>query len=458
MSTKTFKPFPHQAKFADLWGAKRRVLNFDGCGTGKTLACIHAVKTFWPKARVLVLAPLSILDRAWGSDLEFGAPHMMYAVANGTKMQRIRQINDISNQWIITTHDAVKLIADNNFQDLFDVLIVDEADAFRNRDSQRSKALQKVAHSIPVATFMTGTPTPNSVTDIWHLAFLTDKGERLGRNFFGFRQQVCNPEIVFGAPAGAMRWVDKPTANDHVTMCLSDISTRVALDDVQDLPDTIYRTMKVTLPKNIRSAYEFMKRESIMLLDSGQLVNAIHAGARMQKLLQTVSGVIYGEGGETHQVHKERTELVLDLAEETDHALVAFNWTHQRDQLVAEAKKRGLTHAVIDGSVSATERGKIVSLFQAGRIRVLFAHPQSAGHGLTLTRANRIIWASPTYRADLHEQFNHRIIRTGQQRKTEIIYVAAEETVEEGVYERLQEKRGRMTDLLDTFKELFKAA
>ena len=450
---KNFKPYAHQEKFARLWGEKERVLNLDGCGTGKTLACIHAVKTYWPHARVLVLAPLSIVESAWMKDIRFGWPQTTAVAAIGSTAKKQEAIES-GVQWVITNHDAIKLIDKESYAEQFDVLIVDEGDAFRNHSSQRSKAISRVCKQIPIMTLMTGTPTPKSITDIWHLAFLVDHGQRLGKFFVAFRHQMCSPEQIHGAPAGAMKWTDKPEANDMVTAMLADITSRVELRDVVELPDTIYRDIGVKLPPKLRAQYDFLKQESIMLLANGDLVNALHAGARATKLLQTVSGAIYDEEGNSRDIHPDRHKLVLDLVEETDHCLVAFNWTHQRDGLVAEATKRKLSFAVIDGSVSARERSLIVERFQRGLLHVVFAHPQSAGHGLTLTKGNRVIWASPTYRADLYEQFNHRIVRNGQKRKTEIIHIAAEDTIEEEVYELLQGKRDRMTDLLGVIKQL----
>jgi SNF2 family DNA or RNA helicase len=452
-----FKPFAHQETFANMWGQKSRVLNFDGCGTGKTLACIHAVKTYWPGARVLVLAPLSILRPAWEKDLKFGWPMTTVDVADKSSLRKTKAFEG-NCQWILTNHDSVKLIAKNGWQSKFDVLIVDEGDAFRNASSQRSKAIQAVAAEIPVMTLMTGTPTPNSVTDVWHLAYLTDRGKRLGKNFYGFRGQVCYSEPVYGAPPGAQNWIDREGANDHVTERLKDITSRVALDDVTELPETIYRDIGIIIPKKLRDKYEHLKNESILELDNGELINAVHAGSRTQKLLQTLSGAVYDEEGVAQDLHPERHALVLDLVEETDHCLVAFNWTHQRNGLVAMAKSRKLSYAVIDGSVPAGARAKIVERFQNGELRVIFAHPQSAGHGLTLTKANRIIWSSPTYRADLYEQFNHRIIRTGQRRKTEVIHLSGVDTAEEIVYQKLGTKTARMRDLLETLTELNKAA
>lgn len=449
-----FKPFDHQVETADMWFKSKRILDFSGCGTGKTLSCIHAVKKYWPEARVLVLAPLSILEPAWKKDLDFGWPEAKVGIAYAKNRDKVFEGDA---QWVITNHDAVNTIVANHWHNLFDVLIIDEGDVFRNRGSGRSKCAVAVAAKIPVAILMTGTPNPNTVLDVWHLAFLMDFGERLGKNFFGFRQQVCTPTAIPGV-ANAMKWEDKDMANDMVTMMLSDISRRVQLEDVQELPDKITRTLTVALPPKVRSEYELLKKESILMLESGELINAVHAGARMQKMLQLLSGAVYDETGESKDLHVDRHKLVLDMVQETDHCLVAFNWRHQKDGLVAEAKKRKLRFEVIDGSVSAQKRVLIVNKFQNGELDVIFAHPQSAGHGLTLTKANRIIWASPTYRADLYEQFNHRIYRTGQQRKTEVIHIAAANTAEEEVYEKLMTKKAKMDDLLTTLVQLERAA
>ena len=90
------------------------------------------------------------------------------------------------------------------------------------------------------------------------------------------------------------------------------------------------------------------------------------------------------------------------------------------------------------------------------QIKVLFAHPQSAGHGLTLTKANTIIWCSPTYNAEHFQQFNRRIHRSGQTQKTETILISARGTWESEVYNKLNGKLNRMESLLNVLSELHK--
>ena len=129
-----------------------------------------------------------------------------------------------------------------------------------------------------------------------------------------------------------------------------------------------------------------------------------------------------------------------------------FHWKHQRDALVAEADKRGLNFAVLDGGTSDHEREALVMKYQAGMLQTIFAHPKSAAHGLTFTRGTTTIWASPTADLELFEQGSKRQHRIGQKNKTEVITILAKDTQDERVYhEILVPKQKRMTNLLDLF-------
>jgi SNF2 family DNA or RNA helicase len=71
-----------------------------------------------------------------------------------------------------------------------------------------------------------------------------------------------------------------------------------------------------------------------------------------------------------------------------------------------------------------------------------------------MTQAKTIIWASPTYNAEHYVQFNRRIFRAGQKDKTEIIRIAARDTWEPDVYNKLETKTGKMEELLSVLKDL----
>jgi len=107
----------------------------------------------------------------------------------------------------------------------------------------------------------------------------------------------------------------------------------------------------------------------------------------------------------------------------------------------------------ISADDTAEKRNTTVEQFQAGHFRALLAHPATAAHGLTLTRARSVIWASPTFNSEHYLQFNRRIYRIGQTNRTEIIHIVIEGTIEKDVYEKLNGKVEREFNLLNLFEK-----
>lgn len=440
------KPFEHQKVTSQFIVDNPRVIVTSDPGTGKTRSVIDAYvqrKT----GKMLVLAPLSILGASWGDDIDKFAPELSYALAYSSNRAKAFAADvDI----VITNHDAVKWIVKNmHVLDGFDTLCIDEFTAFKNKDSQRSKAVYKLAQHFDNRIVMSGTPNSNTILDIWHPMLIVDDGERLGRRFFGFRAAVCTSRFN----GFANEWCDKPDAQEIVAASIKDVNIRFKLEDCIDMPEQSVHTMYTTLPNDIMAQYQTLAQDSVLY--TGQTtINAIHAGAKVKKLLQLCTGAIYDENGDVHGIHEERYQLVMELVGERAHSLVAFNWKHERDELVKLAEKHGYSYGVIDGSTPANKRKDIVDRMQAGQLKVVFAHPQSAGHGLTMTKATTVIWASPTYNAEHYQQFNRRIYRAGQTQRTEVIHIAAKYTWEPDVYEKLEGKITRMDELLTILNDL----
>jgi len=445
-----FKPFKHQSTTTRFILSKDRCLITSDPGTGKTRSVIDAYADNHKRnkgGRMLVLAPLSILEASWGDDLNKFQPDITYAVAYAKNRKAAFQ-SDASI--VITNHDAVKWILKNTeLLSGFETLCIDEFTAFKNKDSQRSKAALQIAQEFKYRIAMSGTPNSNTITDIWHPTLIVDDGERLGRRFYSFRASVCSPKFN----GFANEWKDKDDAEAIVAAAISDINVRFMLEDCLDMPEQTYQTSLVTLPPKIMAAYKTLANDSVLETD-GQTINAIHAGAKVKKLLQLCTGSVYTEDGEVQSVHDERYNLVMQLILERKHSLVAFNWKHEQRHLADLATKLKIKHATIDGSTPAHKRKDIVDRMQAGQLQVVFCHPQSAGHGLTMTKATSVIWASPTYNAEHYQQFNRRIYRAGQTQRTEVIHIAARDTWEPDVYEKLRSKVERMDNLLGILKTL----
>ena len=440
-----YEAFDHQKVTTDFINDNPRCLITSDPGTGKTRSVLDAIAG--RDTRTLVLAPLSILESSWGDDILKFTPNTTYSIAYAkNREEAFLGTEDV----VITNHDAVKWIAKHYWVLCgFDTLVIDEFTAFKNKDSQRSKACRKVAEAFNQRIAMSGTPNSNTILDIWHPTLIVDEGERLGHRFYSFRASVCTSKFN----GFANEWIDKDNAQETVAAALSDINLRYELTDCIDMPEQSVHTVYVQLPKKILNQYNQLAADNV-LYTGAATINAIHAGAKVKKLLQLCTGAVYDEEGNAQGIHTERYDLVMQLVQERSHSLVAFNWKHERDHMTAASDKLGIRYGVIDGSTPAAKRKEVVDRLQAGQLQVVFCHPQSAGHGLTMTKAKTIIWASPTYNAEHYVQFNRRIYRAGQTEKTEIIRIAARDTWEPDVFDKLETKTGKMEELLSVLKDL----
>lgn len=438
------------------------LLRHNGCifatgNTGKTAVRIWAFAERRRKGGgcLLVLAPRSLLRTAWANDFAKFAPDMKVSVATAdNRADAFAADADV----YITNHDAVKQLIKMKPAQLakFSDLVVDEATAYKHHTSQRSKAALKIARlkHIKRKAVLTATPTSNGICDIWHLVLLLDEGKRLGPLFFNFRSSVCTPEQV-GHNAHAIKWHDKPGAEEAVFGLISDIVVRHQFEDCVDIPATHQYTVDYELTPKQRKAYDLMELTQLLpLLNSkkGAAITAVNAAAVATKLLQIASGAVYTEAGQYQMIDAQRYETIIDMVAERKHPLVFFYWQHQRDALVAEADKRGMTYCVLDGNTSDAQRNAMVLDYQRGVFDVMFAHPASAAHGLTLTAGTSTIWTGPTYNLEWFKQGNKRQARIGQKHKTEVVVCLAKDTIEQRVYnEILMPKDKRMGNLLDLF-------
>jgi SNF2 family DNA or RNA helicase len=443
--------YQHQHQTVEFHRGHPCVMNHSSPGVGKTASWLtwFAAHRDSGGGAAQVLAPKTILQSAWAADAERFTPELKVSIATAEhRREGLKPGADL----YLTNHDAVRALAKDPsiLPPGLDSFCVDESTAYAAMTSQRARAALKLLVPFERRCLMTGTPMPNSLLQIFAQALLCDRGERLGTSFWAFRDKVCHPEPV--APGSKFsHWVAKPGAAEWVADALRDITIQFRLEDVLELPPVVEYPQSFVLSPAHRAAYERLRSKGLLLLKD-RVIGAAHAAALRQKLLQLLSGAVYDGEGVAETFSTDRYRLVLDLVEARPASLVAFLWRHQRDALVREAQRRGITHAVLDGSVPARMRADIVQRFQDGELQVLFGHPATASHGLTLTRGIATIWCSPPDSSELFTQLNRRLWRAGQTNRVEIIRVVARHTLEERAYAQLGRKLDAQTVLLDLLR------
>lgn len=444
--------FAHQKKSVAFLKKQPKVFDMSDPGTGKTRVGIEAfaARRLKQGGCLLVAAPKSLLAAAWKADFNKFAPTMRCVIADAAhREEAFKQPADV----YITNHDAAVWLSEQKpaFFKKFDSLEIDESTAYKHHTSKRSKAVAKIAKHFEYIRLSSGTPNSNGICDLWHQMYILDKGVRLGTSFFGFRAACCVPTMQ----GQFTKWTDKPNIESIIGALIKDVVIRHKFEDCVDIPANHKYSVSYTLGKSHLASYLEMENDQLLVLKN-KTITAVNAAVVYTKLLQIASGAVYAEDGSYSVVDTGRYGLVLDLVEARQHSVVFFNWKHQRDELTREADKRGISYAVFDGSTNDKDRAAIVKAYQAGEYQTLFAHPQSAGHGLTLTKGTATIWASPTYNLEHFAQGWKRVHRIGQTEKTETIVIIAEGTVDEKVWEVLQKKEGNMSDLLTELREITK--
>ena len=464
----TYKLRKHQLQSVAKFDKLPCYLDASEPGTGKTAVAITVFnrRNSRTRKKALVIAPKTLLRSAWADDFAKFGPNLKTSVCTAAKRMEGFQAKADA---FITNHDAVNWVAKQPtvFFKQFDTLIIDEISAFKHHTSMRSKALNRIKKHFKFRAGLSATLNSNTIADVWHPLLVLDDGKRLGTSFYAFRDTVCKAEQV-GPQKQMVKWHDKEGAEEAVFSLLEPITMR---HEISGIPESLLHTMAYYMPDRQMISYREMEATQMMsivpLKDRPKAVaarlrgervdystvSAINAAAVTTKLLQIASGAVYESPGKYHLVDDGRYELVLDLVEERKHPIVFYLWKHQRDYLTKHAESRSMRYCVLDGDASDKERSSMVAAYQAGFYDVMFAHPASAAHGLTLTRGTSIIWPSPTYNAEWFEQGNRRQYRIGQTEKTEVIVLLAPGTIETKVYEKMLVKKERMGNLNDLFAE-----
>ena len=169
-----FTPFNHQKTTSEFLINKRKAFCFNEQGTGKTASVIWAVDYLMKRGvvkRVLVICPMSIMKSAWQVDLFKFAIHRTVAVAYGSAKKR-KEIVEAGAEFVIVNFDGVSIIKKQILEGGFDLIVVDEASAYKNAQTARWKDLRDLMKVIKGLWMLTGTPAAQSPVDAYGLAKL----------------------------------------------------------------------------------------------------------------------------------------------------------------------------------------------------------------------------------------------------------------------------------------------
>jgi SNF2 family DNA or RNA helicase len=448
-----YKPFAHQKTTSEFLTLHRRAFCFNEQGTGKTGSVIWAADYLMKLGmikRVLVLCPLSIMESAWVNDLFRFAMHRTVQVAHSySRDKRIKAVKSDA-EFVICNFDGLEIVRDAVNEENFDLIVVDEANAYKTVTTKRWKTLNSIIKPSTWVWMLTGTPAAQAPTDAYGLARIVNPSA-VPRFFGSFKDQVMQKITQF-------KWVPRPRAEDVVHQALQP-AIRFTKEECLDLPDMTYVTRQIPLTAQQQKYYETIRKHMVATA-AGEDITTVNAAANLNKLLQLSCGAVYSDSGEVIAFDaSNRIAALKEVIDEASHKVIVFvPYRHAIQIIYEELIKDGYTAEVISGAVSVNNRTDIFNRFQTEPDpKVLVIQPQAASHGVTLHAANVVVYWSPVMSVETYLQANARVHRAGQRNPCTVVHLQGSQ-VEKRMYSMLEAKVDIHTRLVDLYKNLLEDA
>lgn len=423
-------------------------------GLGKT-----SITLFWLKSlsrlgykRALIVAPLRVIYNVWPNEVAKWSQFKGFRVSiiHGSEAKRKKALNAEADLYLINT-DGVAWLSTQMFKP-FDALVVDESSQFKTWSSQRSKALRKIVKQSLFKVILTGTPSPNTIEDLYPQSWILDQGKALGKNVTQFR----NVYMQQGGYTG-YEWSPKPGAKEAIEEKLNPLVLRLAEEDHLQLPPTVTNDIWVDLPTEALKQYKKLEREMFTELDKDSSIVAVNAGSKYNLCKQFANGGIYlkNEDGKTRiskNVHSAKVTALKELIDELQGKplLVAFQYGHDLSQIkwsIPEFRS-------IDGSTNPSETTQLIDLWNAGALPLLAVQPQALSHGINMQAGpgRDVCWFGLTDNLETYLQFNKRIHRQGVTGQVRFHRILARKTVDLVTLANLENKDTSQKSLLEALK------
>ena len=418
---------PYQEQAADFLYERDRAMILAPVGAGKTAITLSALRPLLQHGhahRALVLAPLRVAQHVWATETRKWAPQLSLNVACGDAKARAAALKADSDI-VVTNYDALQWLAEQPDLDQFDVVVFDELTRLKNPSGKRFKALEKILKTIPKRWGLTGSFTSNGLEDVFGQCKVIDQS-LLGRSKGAFMQTY-----FWQDHRGAYtEWTPRVGALGKV---MERIKPATFLLEPGQYKDKLPPLHTVTMPCRMdMTAYDTMKKDMVLQFADETAV-AQNAAVVTQKLQQISSGFLYTDSG-PRWMSKHKFDLLDEILDENQGAntIVVYNYVEE----LAELRRRHPGLAAFD------EKWDIVSAWNAGRVRLLAAHPRSAGHGLNLqSGGHHIVWLSLPWSLELYEQTIGRLHRSGQTREVWNYVIQTEGTIDTQILAALTDKR-----------------
>ena len=413
----------------------------DDMGLGKTVQALALLTARAKLGPALVVAPASVC-RNWVAETARFAPALTPILFSESERENaIKKAR--KGQLLIVTYDLMAREEEIFTQKEWATVILDEAQAIKNRATKRSETAMGLNAGFKIA--MTGTPLENHLGELWNLFQFLNPG--LLGSIGQFNERFALPIEKY----------QDANRREQLRRLVHPFILRRRKDEVlKDLPEKTEITLTVELPPEERAFYEALRRNAIEKLDTtagdeqaGQ--QHLRILAEIMRLRRAACHPALADGGATFTRSAKLelfSEIVDELLDNGHKALVFSQFVDHLKILEKHLKSKKISYQYLDGSTPGKKRQAAIEAFQAGKGDIFLISLKAGGTGLNLTAADYVIHTDPWWNPAVEDQATDRAHRIGQQRPVTAYRLVAEQTIEEKILQLHAKKRDLADSLL----------
>ncbi|WP_426730047.1 SNF2-related protein [Myxococcus faecalis] len=390
----------------------------DDMGLGKTLQTLCMIGK-----GTLVVAPTSVLPN-WHAEVRRFRPSLKVSVYHGPG-RSLDETADVT----LTTYALLRLDAEVLGAKTWDMVVLDEAQAIKNPDSQVARAAYELESNFRLA--LSGTPIENRLEELWSLMHFTNRGLLGGRKDFEERWARPVSDNLKGA-AERLRARIRPF-----------VLRRLKRDVAPELPPRTESVRHVTLSEHERAVYD-----AVYSATREEVVSQLEAGGSVLKALEALlrlrqaachPALVPGQHAKSSSKVQALVEALATAVEDGHKALVFSQWTSMLDLIEPALREADIGFIRLDGGTS--NRGAVAEAFQDPKgPPVMLISLKAGATGLNLTAADHVFLVDPWWNPSVENQAADRAHRIGQQRPVMVYRLVSQGTVEEKIL-TLQDKK-----------------
>ncbi len=415
----------------------------DDMGLGKTVQALSVLLNLAPKGPILVVAPLSVVAN-WQEEARRFAPTLNVIIFSGGNRKEIlanlRPFDLLLCSYGLLQKEA-KILQKTRWQ----AVVLDEAQAIKNRQTKRSRAAMGLTADFRLIT--TGTPIENHLGELWTLFNFLTPGLLGGYKQFSERFNNVTEEQDGKENRNRLRRLIRPF-----------ILRRLKSDVLSELPPRTEITLRVAMSDEEQALYEAQRREALELFKSEEPAKHLQILAqimRLRRLCCNPALVLAGNeknkpSGKVIPSSKLKVfgNTVTELIANRHKALVFSQFVGHLALIRTYLDQQNISYQYLDGKTPAAQRQKRVAAFQAGDGDLFLISLKAGGSGLNLTAADYVIHMDPWWNPAVEDQASDRAHRIGQTRPVTVYRLVMEGTIEELIVALHNKKRDLADSLL----------